>query len=175
MSVASLLSMGGKKVVRRPNVWQAMINELTSCNATYLKLYDINKLYQQVLQALHLASKEIATEEKWLTIPNMGHIVAIVYRVVLVTLSIKGCSTFLPLTGLVPHQSDHKFLCILHVNNNHWVQVHMSSGFPMPNSNPQWRHHCIHNALSWELPYLDRMSRFLEILMEQNTPRSEEF
>ncbi|XP_057444466.1 uncharacterized protein LOC130736680 [Lotus japonicus] len=101
--------------------------------------------------------------------PDMGHIVATMYQILFVTLSAKGCSTYLPLTGLVPHPSEHQIVCFPLVNNNHWVKAHMSSNFPLPVINPQWRYHCTVEACGWERPYLDRMTRFVE-----NIPQSDE-
>ncbi|XP_057444199.1 uncharacterized protein LOC130736381 [Lotus japonicus] len=123
-----------------------MIKELRLRQGVYHGMYDTNIHYEKVLQALHLAPNEFATEEKWLCVPDMGHIVATMYQIVFVTLSNRGGATYFPLTGPVLHQSEHQIICLLLVNNNHWVNAFISSDFPLPTVKPQWMYHCTVDA-----------------------------
>src|ERR1044072_3204120 len=105
------------------SVRQFMINELRQNVAQYMKVYQTDQRYQQVLQGLTVAPNEFVLIDKWLSIPDMGHLVASAYKVVFVTISKKGCTTFFPHFGHVPHALEHRFVTLLHVNENHWVQV----------------------------------------------------
>ncbi|XP_057425988.1 uncharacterized protein LOC130719381 [Lotus japonicus] len=146
-----------------------MIKELRLWQGVYHGMYGTDTHYEKVLQALHLAPNEFATEEEWLCVPDMGHIVATMYQVVFVTLSNRGGATYFPLTGPVLHLSEHKILCLLLVNNNnHWVKVLISSGFSLPTVNPQWMYYCTVEARGWQLPYLDRMALFNKLSREAN-------
>ena len=105
------------------SVRQSMINELRQNVAQYMKVYQTDQRYQQVLQGLTVAPNEFVLIDKWLSIPDIGHLVASAYNVVFVTIYKKGCTTFFPHFGPVPHPLEHKFVTLLHVNENHWVQV----------------------------------------------------
>ncbi|XP_057432143.1 uncharacterized protein LOC130724892 [Lotus japonicus] len=116
----------------------------------------------------NLTTLEIATIDKWLSMLDIGHIIATLYQILFVTLSAKGLH--IPsLNGPVPHPSEYQIVCLLLVNNNHWVKAQMSSDFPLSLINPQWRYHCTVEARGWERPYLDHMARFVE-----NIPQSDE-
>ncbi|XP_057432483.1 uncharacterized protein LOC130725254 [Lotus japonicus] len=161
-------SLMGKGEQNWKQVRQDMIKELTLRQGVYHGMYGTDKHYEKVLQALHLAPNEFATEEKWLFVPDLSHIVATMYQVVFVTLSNRGGSTYFPLTGPVLHPSEHQIICLLLVNNNHWVKMLISTDFPLPTVNPQWIYHCTVEARGWQLPYLDRMALFNKLSREAN-------
>ncbi|XP_057443222.1 uncharacterized protein LOC130735139 [Lotus japonicus] len=161
-----IFSLMGKGEQNWKQVREDMIKELTLRQCIYHGMYGTDKHYEKVLQALHLAPNEFATEEKWLSVPDMGHIVATMYQVVFVTLSNRGGATYFPLTGPVLHPSEHQIICLLFVNNNHWVKVLISTDFPLPTVNPQWIYHCTVEARGWQLPYLDRMILFNKLSRE---------
>ncbi|XP_057444110.1 uncharacterized protein LOC130736286 [Lotus japonicus] len=144
-------------------VREDMIKELRLRQGVYHGMYGPNTHYEKVLQALHLAPNEFATEEKWLCVPHMGHIVATMYQIVFVTLSNRGGATYFPLTDPVLNLSEHHIICLLLVNNNHWVKALISSDFPLPTVTPEWMYHCTVEARGWQLPYLDRMALFNEL------------
>ncbi|XP_057449314.1 uncharacterized protein LOC130740656 [Lotus japonicus] len=137
-----------------------MIKELRLRQGVYHGMYGTNIHYEKVLQALHIAPNEFATEEKWLCVPDMGHIVVTMYQIVFVTLSNRGGATYFPLTGPVLHPSEHQIICLLLVNNNHWVKVLISSDFPLPTVNPQWMYHCTVEARV----YVSVLLKFLFLL-----------
>ncbi|XP_057444233.1 uncharacterized protein LOC130736414 [Lotus japonicus] len=97
-AVAALLGMGEHlwHVVRKK-----MIDETKIRAEKYSATYGA-KLCQTIIDALNGAPEELVTEEKWFTIPDMGYIVATTFKVVLITLSNSGCTTFLPLVGAAP-------------------------------------------------------------------------
>lgn len=68
--------------------------------------------------------ENLAPKKYWMCLPEMGHLIATVYNVALVTLSTQSNSTFLPLKTSVPQ--DPKIICIALVVINrqgHFVQV----------------------------------------------------
>ncbi|XP_057453095.1 uncharacterized protein LOC130744955 [Lotus japonicus] len=79
-----------------------------------------------------------------------------------------GGATYFPLTGPVLHPSEHQIICLLLVNNSHWVKVLISTDFPLPTINPQWIYQCTVEARGWQLPYLDRMTLFNKLSREAN-------
>ncbi|CAK8567197.1 unnamed protein product [Lathyrus sativus] len=67
--------------------------------------------------------------DKWMTLPDIDHVIANWYNVILVSLGYPSL-TFFPMT--TSHSSNVSIYCIGFVNQNHWVQVNMNEGFPLP-------------------------------------------
>jgi len=62
--------------------------------------------------------------EKWITIPDMGYVIASRYNVILVFLSLQQNVTIFPLQSKTAIDvSQHRIICIGHVYGNHFVQV----------------------------------------------------
>ena len=97
---------------------------------------------------------------------NMGYIAASAFKVVLITISVTGCSTFLPIFGAPPRK--HRIIAIGHVNQNHWVQVLLREGHPIPKTAPQWKRFRHLEAEDWEVPYLERMDAYQQELEYQH-------
>ncbi|XP_028073199.1 uncharacterized protein LOC114275367 [Camellia sinensis] len=74
-----------------------------------------------------------------MTIPDMGHLISSFYQVVLVHLSIQQCLTFLPLRSTPTSVASRKEICIGFVNNNHFVQLILEPGHPIPPIATNWR------------------------------------
>jgi len=63
--------------------------------------------------------------DKWMDITNMGYIIASRYNVILVSLSQQQSMTLFPLRSQPPPDSSvHRIICIGHVYDNHFVEVH---------------------------------------------------
>lgn len=64
-----------------------------------------------------------APQEKWMTMPDMGHLIASAYSCVLVHLSKNQCLTFLPLHSKTIPALKRKVIAIGFVDGGHFVQV----------------------------------------------------
>jgi hypothetical protein len=84
----------------------------------YDKLFS-NRL-SEVRESLMIEFFGSQLPEKWLTLPDMGYLIANRYNVVLVCLG-NLCMTFFPMTS--SHSPNVSIYCIGFVNHNHWVQV----------------------------------------------------
>jgi len=75
-------------------VRHALINELKNHKSDYMPIYATESRYKLILDGLHPPTSKsgIAPPEKWLTTPDMGHIIASRYNraVVLLTLPEMG-------------------------------------------------------------------------------------
>ncbi|XP_057456737.1 uncharacterized protein LOC130747736 [Lotus japonicus] len=166
-AVAALLGMG-------EHLWhdirKKMIDEMKIRAEKYGAMYGA-KLCQTIIDALHVAPEELVTEEKWFTIPDMGYIVATTFKVVLITLSNSGSTTFLPLAGAAP--ISHHIIVLGHVNRNHWVQAKLKGKHPIPRTAPQWRYHRDSDAEGWETSYKRRMTQYQKELEEQNLTKEQ--
>ncbi|KAI5395777.1 hypothetical protein KIW84_062092 [Lathyrus oleraceus] len=118
----------------------------------YDKLF-FNRL-SEVRESLMIESFGSQPPEKWLTLPNMGYLIANRYNVVLVCLG-NLCMTFFLMTS--SHSPNVSIYCIGFVNQNHWVQVNMKEGFPLPPVTLDWRKFCSHTATSLMLGFAGRL------------------
>ncbi|CAK8533253.1 unnamed protein product [Lathyrus sativus] len=87
---------------------------------------------------------------KWLTLPDMGYMIANRYNIVLVCLGIE-CWTFFPMTS--SFSPNVAIYCIGFVNRNHWVQVNMKEGFPLPPVTVDWKKFRSPAATSWMIGF----------------------
>jgi len=63
--------------------------------------------------------------DKWMDITDMGYVITSRYNVIVVSLSRQQSMTFFPLRSQSPPNSSvHRMICIGHVFENHFVQVH---------------------------------------------------
>ncbi|KAK2366952.1 PKS-NRPS hybrid synthetase [Trifolium repens] len=127
-----------------PMVRRELGNELRSNISLYEKIFGQN--IQRVRDSLQISGLGDQLEDKWFTIPVMGYLVANMYNVILVTLG-KPSKTFFPM--MTSYSASARFFCIGYVGGNHWVQVNMKQGFPLPEVMPEWKKCCSSEALSW--------------------------
>jgi len=118
-AVAAQLGMGEESWAL---VRQDLIRELQQWQDIYTKLFGSNDRVAELRQSLYV-DKETSTK-KWMTIPDMGYVIASRYNVVLVALSLRESMTFFPLRGRPPlSESRHRLIAIGLVHDCHFVQV----------------------------------------------------
>jgi len=71
-------------------VCQALIQELRNHKSDYMPIYDTDERYNKILDGLHpqKCTSGVAPPDKWLTTPDMGHIIASCYKRVIVLLTL---------------------------------------------------------------------------------------
>ncbi|CAK8573478.1 unnamed protein product [Lathyrus sativus] len=99
---------------------------------------------------------------KWLTLPDMGYVIANHYNVVLVCLGFECCTFFPMITSFSPNAS---FYCIAFVNTNHWVQVNMKEGFPLPPVTVYWKKFHSPATTSWMLGFAGRLQYWQQLTL----------
>ena len=99
-----------------------LIDELKSNKDEYTALYEIG---DRVKELIHILSyfKSNPSFNHWTTMPDMGHLIASKYDLVLMHISKRQCLTFLPLRSKPPHVHCRKVISIGFVNDNHFVKV----------------------------------------------------
>ncbi|XP_057452349.1 uncharacterized protein LOC130744176 [Lotus japonicus] len=141
-----------------PWVRAKLIEELENNSFMYTEMWS-----RQTVDALHarltLPLGEPATYDKWMQLPKMGYLVANRFQLVLVTLSGMGCNTYLPLRGAGPPYVYH-VISIGHVTN-HFIQVHLTPGHPMPRIALQWLRYVDATSEHWCDPYGLRLDMYL--------------
>ena len=118
-AIADLLGFGqdGWLQVRKD-----LLNELHSPLGNYKDLYKASERIEQLTQRLSYF-EEFPRNDRWMSIPDMGHLIASRYNVVLFHLSMQQCLTFLPLRSLPVDSVSRKEIAIGFVDSNHFVEV----------------------------------------------------
>ncbi|AES70017.1 OTU-like cysteine protease [Medicago truncatula] len=97
----------------------ALINELKNHKSSYMPIYDMEERYNKILNGLHppKCTIGVAPVDKWMTTPDMGHIIASCYKraVVLLTLPEMGgsCETYFPIRNSPPLNPHSNIMCLL--------------------------------------------------------------
>ena len=92
----------------------------------------------------------------------MDVLIACRYNVILHVLSMTDSMTYLPLRSKLPPWYEHVFITIGHVNNNHYVKVALSGGYPIPTITPHWNHFKHNDALGWATLYQNRINLYAQ-------------
>ena len=118
-SIAGLLGMGEDGW---GTVQQDLTHELQTFHDEYVQLYrSIDRVAELVYSLSCLDS--FAPYDRWMTLPDMGNLIASRYNIMLVHLSIRQCLTYLPLKSVSPAPLHHKLIALGFVEDCHFVQV----------------------------------------------------
>jgi len=118
-------------------------------NARYRRTINDDRRYDKVLGALTFSGIGPAPPDKWMTMSDMGFLIAHKYNHVVVLLSIKKgrSETFFPLWGEPPHIE--RLMCMTHVNDNHFMIIHLKDDCLIHPTCLLWRQHDRDDAKSW--------------------------
>ena len=99
-----------------------LIGELHTFRDEYIELYGSVMRVDELIHTLSYFEC-VAPRQHWMTLPDMGHLIASKYNVILVHLSRMQCLTYLPLRSVAPSVIQHRIITIGFVNDCHFVQV----------------------------------------------------
>ena len=118
-SIVGLLGMGenGWGTVR-----QDLVHELQTFHDEYVQLYGSIDCVAELVYSLSCLDY-FAPYDRWMTLPDMGHLIASRYNIVLVHLSIRQCLTYLSLRSVSPAPLHNKLIALGFVEDCHFVQV----------------------------------------------------
>src|SRR4051812_8954878 len=106
-----------------------LIEELTSYRDIYGRLYKNQEKFAKIHDALVPSLTGIAPVSKWMSFPDMGHLVESAYDMVCVDLTRFGLSeTFFPLHSRPPLDASSRIICIGNLRSRHFVQVFFETG-----------------------------------------------
>lgn len=127
-----------------PNVRYNLIAELDTFLGQYVEILGGYERASTDRHALHFFQNDVeAPFEHWMTMPDMGLLIASTYNVILHVFHRTESVTYLSLRTTPPPPFQHITIAIGHVNNNHYVQVDLTGDYPMPPITPAWTH-CRH-------------------------------
>ena len=145
-------------------VRRALIQEVKEHRNDYIDIYASEDRYNHILDGLHPPKNVsgFAPPDKWLTLPDMGHIVASCYNrsvVEMTALDIGVYETFFPLRGRPPVNPKSNMIC-LGLIPNHFVLLLLKDGCPLASSSTKWNNHRSKEAATWEDEFLDQHDCF---------------
>ncbi|XP_028068917.1 uncharacterized protein LOC114271500 [Camellia sinensis] len=120
-AITDLLDLGENDWVQAK---RDLLLELNNHGDEYVILYES---HERVKELTHIFSyfEDSPSFYRWMTMLDMGHLIASFYNVVLYHLSLQQCLTFLPLRSLPVTLADRRETAIEFVNGNHFVQMYM--------------------------------------------------
>ncbi|XP_019178337.1 PREDICTED: uncharacterized protein LOC109173552 [Ipomoea nil] len=139
-----------------------LIEELESHTMEYTDMFGTQGWYNAYNMLNFFAQDRCAPVEHWMTMPEMGVLIASGYNVILYVLSMAGSTTYLPLRSSPPPWYEHVAITLGYVNNNHYVKVTLTGGYPMPTIAPQWAYFRYDCANAWMTPYMNRIESYNE-------------
>ncbi|KAF8412056.1 hypothetical protein HHK36_000009 [Tetracentron sinense] len=165
-AVAGLMGMGeeGWRKVRIDLAY-----ELQKHREQYANLFgDLQRVCE--LTKILRCEEVHASPQFWMSMPDMGHLIASYYNVVLLHISKEQCLTFLPLWSQPP--TIHKLIALGYIYKNHFVQLYMVENAPIPPIACNWTKYHDPIADNWAAPYASRI-KFLTQVIEPETIISE--
>lgn len=131
-------------------VRRALIQELKEHRSKYIEIYASETRYNYILDGLYPPknASSFVPPDKWLTLSDMGHIVASYYNRSLLEMTTWKdyiFETFFPLRGRPPVNPKSNMIC-LGLIPNHFVLLSLKDGCPLPPASTEWRNHRIEEA-----------------------------
>lgn len=118
--VAALLGLGES---RWSEIRTQLYDELYEHQSMYDKVFVEHGRSSVILKSLLHEDEDFAPMEKWMSMPDVGYIIATRYNVVLFSISERLTMTIPPLRGKIPPPVLRKEIAIAFVNQDHFVQV----------------------------------------------------
>ncbi|AES94826.2 OTU-like cysteine protease [Medicago truncatula] len=147
-----------------------LIQELIDHRDDYVEVFAGEDRYNYILNGLHPPANTKTCAhlvDKWLTFPDMGHIVANYYKmcvVVLINLEVGNSESFFPLRGPPPPGNQKTPILCLGEIPNHFVLISLKNGCPLHPSSTEWHNHKKEDAVTWEDEYLDQHELFRKLM-----------
>ncbi|XP_028060852.1 uncharacterized protein LOC114264436 [Camellia sinensis] len=147
-----------------------LLGELHTHKEEYITLYGSYERFEELTSILSYF-EDSPGYSHWMTMPDMGHLVASCYNLVLYHLSLQQCLTFLPLRTVPIPQLDRREIAIGFVNRNHFVQVLLQPGHPVSPIATNWRKYRHPCAVDWDDAYVRRIQHFKDIIHDNVATR----
>ncbi|XP_057511836.1 protein NLP7-like isoform X3 [Actinidia eriantha] len=160
-AIAGLMNIGeedGWVQVRRD-----LLTELNSHVDDYKSMYEGQEMITELTHRLSWFDG-CSGKDRWMTMPDMGHLIASCYNIVLYHLSHQQCLTFLPLRSVPIPAASRREIAIGFVNDNHFVEVFLLPNHPVPPVVSSWKRYRSSCAQGWDTTYNGRIQQFRELV-----------
>ncbi|XP_058211675.1 uncharacterized protein LOC131323853 [Rhododendron vialii] len=122
------------------NIRKILVMELDQYFSLYEGMCGEKELAKELCHKLNYSGSP-APKDRWIIMPEMGHLIESVFQVVLVFLSNHQCLTFLPLQYPPLPPESRSLIVLRHVNGNHFVMVYLRPNSPIPPIARNWYIH----------------------------------
>ncbi|GJW02198.1 hypothetical protein Tco_1561054 [Tanacetum coccineum] len=146
-----------------PTIRYDLMEELRIYYDQYVVMFGAKEC-DDVKKRLNFFENGFAPIEKWMSMPEIGFLIASRYNVIFHNITTLGSMTYVPLRSSPPPWYDHKFITLGFVNNSHYVNVLLQGGYPMPTIASQWFRYRSECAVAWITPYLERINYSNQLL-----------
>ncbi|GJR43683.1 FAR-RED impaired response 1-like protein [Tanacetum coccineum] len=147
-----------------PTIRYRLLQELGMHSQQYVSMFGVDG-YNHVRDRLNFFNiDECAPMIKWMSMPEIGILIASHFNVILHTITNLGSQTYLPLRSSPPPRCQHNFISLGFVNNGHYVSIFLNEGYPVPTVATQWFRFKSDCATSWITPYMERINNYTELL-----------
>ncbi|GKD46876.1 FAR-RED impaired response 1-like protein [Tanacetum coccineum] len=144
-----------------PTIRYRLLQELNMHHQQYVSMFGAD-VYNNVRDRLNFFNiDECAPMIKWMSMPEIGILIASHFNVILHTITNLGFQTYLPLRSSPPPWHQHDFISLGFVNNGHYVCLFLKEGYPLPTVATQWFRFKSDCATSWITPYMERINNSL--------------
>jgi len=146
-------------------IWYNHYKELVGVeNARYQRVINDDRRYKEVLDALSYAGIGNAPWDKWITMPDIGFLIAQKFNqpVVVLSIGLGRSTTYFPLCG-PPPTCIGRLMCLAYVNDNHFMALDLKDDCLIPHTCNLWRQHHREDADSWPDRYDSRMVDYNEL------------
>ena len=111
-------------------------------NARYRRMINDDSRYKEVLDALSYTSIGNAPRDKWMTMPDMGFLIAQKFNqpVVVLSIGLGRSATYFPLCG-PPPTCIGRMMFLAYVNDNHFMALDLNDDCLIPPTCNLWRQH----------------------------------
>ena len=99
-----------------------LLLELQCHSEHYSALYAVEGRIDELTHTLSYF-EDCPPYDRWMTMPDMGHLIASCYNVILYHLSLQQCLTFLPLKLVPLPLLSSKDIAMAFINENHFVEL----------------------------------------------------
>ncbi|XP_028088466.1 uncharacterized protein LOC114289028 [Camellia sinensis] len=147
-----------------------LLGELHTHKEEYITLYGSYERFEELTSILSYF-EDSPGYSHWMTMPDMGHLVASCYNLVLYHLSLQQCLTFLPLKTVPVPQLDRREIAIGFVNGNHFVWVLLQPGHRVPPIATNWRKYRHPCTVNWDDAYVRCIQHFKDIIYDNVATR----
>jgi len=154
-------------------VRSAFIHELKNHKSDYFPIFGTEMRLKYILDDLHLPTNSSGNvrEDKWLTLPDMGHIIETCYnRAVVQLILLKEVYVRQIFQSEVLRRLTHNPTSCLGLIPDHFFHVFLKESCMLPPPCTEWSNNKIGEAEKWEFAFMDRQATFKDLMSKEPKP-----
>jgi len=122
--------------------------------------------YGELRQSLDWNGTGFAPKERWMSMPNIGLLIANRFRVIVVMLTThrNNSNTTFPTMFHPEFCEPHRFVTIAYVDDGHFITVQLDGYWPLPCTSLVWNHSRSATSEDWRRRYHERLQMYENIV-----------